>query len=141
MRTAGNGSRPTRDPSASPRGVGSRDTSLPKLGWCPPDSFYSRPSSQAQPVLPLSPEVIPMPTHAETKERPIESLSREERVRRRAEVVYRLRGNRPGSAMDDWLLAEEQIRREIEEQAVDEASEDSFPASDPPAHFRRAAAR
>jgi hypothetical protein len=82
-----------------------------------------------------------MPTHAETKERPIESLSREERVRRRAEVVYRLRGNRPGSAMDDWLLAEEQIRREIEEQAVDEASEDSFPASDPPAHFRRAAAR
>jgi hypothetical protein len=82
-----------------------------------------------------------MPTHAETKDRPIESLSREERVRRRAEVLYRLRGNRPGSAMDDWLLAEEQIRREIEEQAVDEASEDSFPASDPPAHFRRAAAR
>jgi hypothetical protein len=36
--------------------------------------------------------------------------------------------------MEDWLLAEEQIRREIEEQAVDEASEDSFPASDPPAH-------
>jgi Protein of unknown function (DUF2934) len=82
-----------------------------------------------------------MLTHAETKERPIESLSREERVRRRAEVLYRLRGNRPGSAMDDWLLAEEQIRREIEEQAVDEASEDSFPASDPPAHYRRTAAR
>jgi hypothetical protein len=81
-----------------------------------------------------------MPTHVETKERPIESLSREERVRRRAEVLYRLRGNRPGSAMDDWLLAEEQIRREIEEQAVDEASEDSFPASDPPAHYRRTAA-
>jgi hypothetical protein len=74
-----------------------------------------------------------MPTHVEPTE-PIESLSREERVRRRAEVLYRLRGNRPGSAVDDWLLAEEQIRREIEEQAVDEASEDSFPASDPPAY-------
>jgi hypothetical protein len=36
--------------------------------------------------------------------------------------------------MDDWLLAEEQIRREIEEEAIDEASEGSFPASDPPAH-------
>jgi hypothetical protein len=34
--------------------------------------------------------------------------------------------------MDDWLLAEEQIRREIEEQAVDEASEVSFPVVLPP---------
>ena len=75
-----------------------------------------------------------MPTHAETEPRTVESLSREERVRRRAEVLYRLRGNRPGSAVEDWLRAEEEIRREIEEQAVDEASEDSFPASDPPAH-------
>ena len=74
-----------------------------------------------------------MPTHAETEPRTVESLSREERVRRRAEVLYRLRGNRPGSAVEDWLRAEEEIRREIEEQAVDEASEDSFPASDPPA--------
>jgi hypothetical protein len=75
-----------------------------------------------------------MPAQTETEPRSIESLSREERVRRRAEVLYRLRGGRPGSAMEDWLLAEEQIRCEIEEQAVDEASEDSFPASDPPAH-------
>jgi DUF2934 family protein len=75
-----------------------------------------------------------MPAHAETMPRPTESLSREERIRRRAEVLYRIRGDRPGSAMDDWLLAEEQIRREIEEEAIDEASEGSFPASDPPAH-------
>ena len=65
--------------------------------------------------------------------RPADALSREERVRRRAEVLYRMRGDRPGSAIDDWLQAEEQIRREIEEEAVNEASEDSFPASDPPA--------
>ena len=75
-----------------------------------------------------------MPTHAETTERLTDSLSREEQVRRRAEALYRMRKDRPGSAMDDWLLAEEQIRREIKDQAVDEASEDSFPASDPPAH-------
>jgi hypothetical protein len=77
-----------------------------------------------------------MPTHAETTERPIDARSREERVRRLAEELYRLRGDRPGSALDDWLQAEEEIRAE---QAVDEALEDSFPASDPPAH--RGAAR
>jgi len=72
-----------------------------------------------------------MPAHAETPERPTDSLSREERVRQRAQELYRLRGDRPGSAVDDWLRAEEEIR---EEQAVDEALEASFPASDPPAH-------
>jgi hypothetical protein len=36
--------------------------------------------------------------------------------------------------MEDWLRAEEEIRCEAEERAVDEALEDSFPASDPPAH-------
>jgi Protein of unknown function (DUF2934) len=75
-----------------------------------------------------------MPAHAETMERPADSLSREERVRLRAQEHYRLRGDRPGSAVDDWLRAEEEIRREVEERAIDEASEDSFPASDPPAH-------
>jgi hypothetical protein len=74
-----------------------------------------------------------MPAHAETTERPTDSLSREVRVRRRAQELFRLRGVRPGSALDDWLRAEEQIR-EAEERAVDAASEDSFPASDPPAH-------
>jgi hypothetical protein len=74
-----------------------------------------------------------MPAHAETTERPTDSLSREERVRRRAQELYRLRGDRSGSAVDDWLRAEEEIRRAVEEQAVDEALEDSFPASDPPA--------
>ena len=72
-----------------------------------------------------------MPVHTETTERPSDSLSREERVRQRAQDLYRLRGDHSGSAVDDWLRAEEEIRAE---QAVDEALEDSFPASDPPAH-------
>jgi hypothetical protein len=59
--------------------------------------------------------------------------SREARIRLRAEKLYRRRGNRPGSALDDWLLAEKEIR-EDEEHAIDEALEESFPASDPPAH-------
>jgi hypothetical protein len=67
---------------------------------------------------------MPMPAHAETTERLIESLSREERVRLRAQELYCLRGDRPGSAVDDWLRAEEEIRAE---QAVDEALEVSFP--------------
>ncbi len=74
-----------------------------------------------------------MPAHAETKPRTVESLSREERVRLLAQELCHLRGVRPGSALEDWLRAEEHIR-EAEEQAVDAASEDSFPASDPPAH-------
>jgi hypothetical protein len=82
-----------------------------------------------------------MPAPAETTERPAGWVSREEQVRVRAQELYRLRGDRSGSAVDDWLRAEEEIRREVEEQAVDEASEGSFPASDPPAHLRRSAAR
>jgi hypothetical protein len=62
-----------------------------------------------------------------------ESLSREERIRLRAESIYRQRGNRPGSAMEDWIRAEREIR-EDEDRAIDEASEESFPASDPPVH-------
>ena len=74
-----------------------------------------------------------MPAPVRAKEPKIETLSLEERVRRRAQELYRLRGDRPGSAIDDWRRAEEETR-EAEDQAVDEASEDSFPASDPPSH-------
>jgi hypothetical protein len=70
---------------------------------------------------------------ARAKERPIETLPLEERMRRRAYELYILRGYEPGSELDDWLRAEEEILRAREE-AIDEASEESFPASDPPAH-------
>ena len=61
-----------------------------------------------------------------------QALSRDQRIRLRAEELYRQRGNRLGSPLDDWLLAEKEIREE-EDRAIDEASEESFPASDPPA--------
>ena len=72
-----------------------------------------------------------MPT-VDTTNQTMRSLSRDQRIRLRAEELYRRRGNRPGSVMDDWLLAEKEIRAE-EERAIDEASEESFPASDSPA--------
>jgi hypothetical protein len=74
-----------------------------------------------------------MPAPARAKELPSETLSLEERIRQRAYELYVSRGNRSGSELDDWLQAEEEVRR-AEEAAIDEASEESFPASDPPAH-------
>jgi hypothetical protein len=55
----------------------------------------------------------------------------EERVRRRTYELYVQRDNQSGSELDDWLQAEEEIRRPYEE-TVDEASRESFPTSDSP---------
>ena len=60
------------------------------------------------------------------------ALSLEDRIRRRAYELYLERGGRSGSELDDWLQAEAEIQR-AEEAAIDEAEEESFPASDPPA--------
>ena len=57
----------------------------------------------------------PMPTPARGKAPLIETLSLEERVRRRAYELYVQRGNESGSEVDDWLQAEEELRRAEED--------------------------
>ena len=80
-----------------------------------------------------------MPGSARAKEPPIETpsvetLPLEERIRRRAQELYIKRGDQPGSELDDWLQAKEEILWAEGDARVDEASEESFPASDPPAY-------
>ena len=56
---------------------------------------------------------------APAKERRTEKLPLEEQIRRRAYELYIRRGNQSGSEFDDWLQAEEEIRRG-REKALDE---------------------
>ena len=73
---------------------------------------------------------LPIPA----KEPLIETLPLEERIRQRAKELYVERGNQFGSQLDDWLQAEKEIVHAHQDALIDEASEESFPASDPPAH-------
>ena len=76
-------------------------------------------------------ELIAMATPALARE-PLGG-TRSEKIRRRAHELYLQRGSQPGSALDDWFRAEADIRQ-AENAAIDEASEEFFPASDAPAY-------
>ena len=56
-----------------------------------------------------------MPEPARAKEPPVEMLPLEERIQRRAYELYVVQGNQSGSELDDWLQAEEEIRRAKEQ--------------------------
>jgi hypothetical protein len=80
-----------------------------------------------------------MPGTARAMEPPIEppsieTLPLEERIRRRAHELYIKRGNESGSDLEDWLQAKEEILWAEGDARVEEASEESFPASDAPAY-------
>jgi Protein of unknown function (DUF2934) len=50
-------------------------------------------------------------TGAETPLHSVANGSPDEEIRRRAYDIYLERGNRPGSALDDWLQAEREVQQ------------------------------
>ncbi|MCU1334933.1 MAG: hypothetical protein JWO19_514 [Bryobacterales bacterium] len=61
-----------------------------------------------------------MPAPAPAPESKVPTSSLEERIRRRAYELYVQRGNQPGSDLDNWLQAEEEVRQ-AEEDAGDKS--------------------
>ena len=85
------------------------------------------------PKAKMSHATDPTRTGGEAQQRDrLPQAASEQEIRRRAYELYLERGNQSGSALEDWLQAEEEILRHHQDALVDEASEESFPASDPP---------
>ena len=72
-------------------------------------------------------------TESTRSEEPLrETVPLKVRIRQLAREVYA--GQSERSAVSAWRTAEEQITRAHQDALVDEASEESFPASDSPAY-------
>jgi Protein of unknown function (DUF2934) len=63
---------------------------------------------------------------------PINAQELEDKIRKRAYEIHIQHHGGSGSDIGDWLQAEQEIIAD-RELTIDEASEESFPASDPPA--------
>ena len=61
-----------------------------------------------------------MPVAKRALDPQIETLSIEERIRRRAYELYIQRGNESGSEFDDWLQAEDEVLQAQEERLAGE---------------------
>ena len=61
-----------------------------------------------------------MPATARAKESATETRTLEERIRRRAYELYLQRGNQPGSELEDWLQAEEEVQHPVTRKARSE---------------------